>query len=254
MTCQDCGIEIEEGRKDRTPIAAKYCLRCRSERRRRTRLKYIWLPQHDGYMRAHYHGGLHQRGQVIKELARQTGFPRWYIKRQAQRLGLTMHPDRRPWTQDELDVLDGLLGRVSAGTIAKRLKRTESSVVMKIKSMGFSRRVSAGYTMRDLEFCLGEDHYKIQRWIANGWLRDGLQGTRRHNGNGHDIHRFREKDILAFVKQHPQEINLGKVDQVWFLDLALLRGMELNGTTLSRRVEVRTCYYFREGRLRLKNH
>lgn len=36
----------------------------------------------------------------------------------------------------------------------------------------------------------------------------------------------REKDVLDFVGVHPQEINLGKVDQVWFLDLVLLKGME----------------------------
>jgi hypothetical protein len=187
-------------------------------------------------MRAHYHGGLHQRGRVIKELARQTGFPRWFIKRQAQRLGLTMHPDRRPWTQQELDTLDKLLGKVSAGTIAKRLKRTETSVVMKIKALGHSRRVSEGYTMRDLEECLGEDHHKIEKWVANGWLQDGRQGTHRHGGNGHDIHRFREKDILAFIKRHPQEVNLGKVDQVWFLDLILLRGKELLETSGTWRI------------------
>lgn len=231
MTCQDCGSQIEEGRKDRAPIAAKYCLRCRSERRRRTRLKYIWLPQHDGYMRDHYHGGLHQRGRVIKELARQTGFPRWFIKRQAQRLGLTMHPDRRDWTQQELDVLDKLLGKVSAGTIAKRLKRTESSVVMKIKSMGFSRRVSAGYTMRDLELCFGEDHRKIQKWIDNGLLRDRLHGTNRHNGNGHDIHRIRERDVLDFIRKYPAEISLSRVDQTWFLDLLLLKGTAIDLST-----------------------
>jgi hypothetical protein len=53
--------------------------------------------------------------------------------------------------------------------------------------------------MRDLETCLGEEHHKIQRWVADGWLRDRLQGTRRHDGNGRDIHRFREKDILGFI-------------------------------------------------------
>ncbi len=47
----------------------------------------------------------------MKELARQTGFPPWYIKRQAQRLGLTMHPDRRACTPEELDTLDKLLGK-----------------------------------------------------------------------------------------------------------------------------------------------
>jgi hypothetical protein len=228
MNCLDCGSTIEEGRKDRPAIDAKFCLRCRSERRRRTRLKYVWLPQHDAYMRAHYHGGLHQRGRVIKELVRQTGFPRWYIKRQAQRLGLTMHPERRPWFPQELEVLDRLLGKVSAGTIAKRLKRTETSVVMKIKSLGHSRRISEGYTIRDLEECLGEDHHKIQKWIANCWLRDRLQGTDRHNGNGHDIHRFCEKDIVQFIKCHPQEINLGKVDQVWWLDLFVLKGTTMD--------------------------
>jgi len=90
------------------------------------------------------------------------------------------------------------------------------------------------YTMRDLEQCLGEDHHKISAWIANGWLHDRFQGTRRHNGNGNDIHRIREKDILRFLKNHPQEINLGKVDQVWFLDLVLLRGREVPEAKTSR--------------------
>ena len=199
MLCQDCGSTIEEGMKDREPVLARLCLKCRSEHRCRHRLKYTWLPQHDAYLRAHYYGGLHQRGRVIRELARRTGVPRWYIKRQARRLGLSMNQDRRPWTPAELDSLDRLLGKVSAATIAKRLKRTETSVVMKIKAPGRSRRVSAGYTMRDLEECLGEDHHKIKKWISNGWLRDRLQGTRRHDGNGHDIHRFREKETLAFI-------------------------------------------------------
>lgn len=237
MTCLNCGGLIEEGKRDRAPIEAKFCLKCRAERRRRAKLKYNWLPQHDAYMRAQYHGGLHQRGRVIRELVRQTGFPRWYVKRRAQRLGLTMHPDRRPWTPLELDTLDKLLGKVSAATIAKRLKRTETSVAMKIKAIGHSRRVTEGYTIRDLELCLGEDHRKVEKWIANGWLHDGKEGTNGHNGNGHDIHRFSENQILNFIKAHPQEINLGKVDQMWFLDLVLLDGRELYGHLSSQSTE-----------------
>ena len=230
MLCHDCTSTIEKGRNDGAPVLARFCLKCRAERRR-----HAWLSQHDAYLRAHYHGGLHQRSRVIRELVRQTGFPHWYIKRQARRLGLSMTQDRRPWTHEELEILDRLLGKVSAATIARRLKRTETSVVMKIKAIGHSRRVSEGCTMRDLEECLGEDHHKIQKWIANGCLRDRLQGTRRHNGNGHDIHRFSEKDLLAFIRRHPEEINLGKVDQLWFLDLLLLRGMELRETVAEGR-------------------
>ena len=136
-------------------------------------------------------------------MIRETGLPRWYIKRRAARLGLTMHQDKRPWSTTEESILERLLGKVSALTIARRLKRTEASVALKIKRLGVSRRVRSGYTMRDLEQCLGESHHTIQQWIANGWLRDRLQGTRRHDGNGRDIHRIQERDILKFIVTLP---------------------------------------------------
>jgi len=88
--------------------------------------------------------------------------------------------------------------------------------------------------MRELELCLGEDHHKIAGWIKNGWLQDHLQGTHRHNGNGNDIHRIREQDILDFIRNHPQELNLGKVDQTWFLDLVLLKGRGVREATFPR--------------------
>ena len=86
---------------------------------------------------------------------------------------------------------------------------------------------------------LGEDHHKIQRWIASGWLRENLQGTRRHDGNGKDIHRFREKDILNFLRNYPQEFNLGKVDLTLFLDLVLLKGREMREEKVRREIETR---------------
>ena len=212
---------------DPVPREVKQSLQGGDERQCIARPKYTWRPEYDAYLREHYFGGLNRRFQVLNRMTRQTGLPRWYIKRQAARLGLTMHMDRRLWTRDELEVLENLVGRVSSATIAKRLHRPESSVVNKLKRLGTSRRVRDGYTMRELEMCLGEDHHKIARWIENGWLQDHLQGTRRHDGNGRDIHRIREKDILDFLKSHPQEINLGKVDQTWFLDLVLLKGREV---------------------------
>jgi hypothetical protein len=155
--CEQCSSEIKEGRlPDRPPTEAKYCLKCRSERRRHAKLKYVWRPEYDEYLKAHYYGGLNRRFQVLNRMIRETGLPRWYIKRRAAALGLTMHQDKRPWTPGEEEVLERLLGKVGALTIAKRLKRTEASVVLKIKRFGASRRVRSGYTMRDLEECLGE--------------------------------------------------------------------------------------------------
>ncbi len=228
MKCVICGQPIEEGRRHgQPPREAKYCLKCRAARRRRTKLRYTWQPEYDALLKAQYFGGLNRRFGVLNRLVRLTGLPRWYIKRQAARLGLTMRMDRKTWTRREMDILEKLVGRVSSATIAKRLHRPESSIVNRLKRMGTSRRMQDGYTMHDLELCLGEDHHKIAGWIKNGWLQDRLQGTRRHNGNGKDIHRIREDDIVDFIRNHPQEINLGKVDQIWFLDLVLLKGREV---------------------------
>ena len=66
-------------------------------------------------------------------------------------------------------------------------------------------------------------------------MRDHRQGTRRHDGNGRDIHRFREKEILEFLRRHPEEICLGKVDAIWFLDLVLLNGRVIGEETAHRR-------------------
>lgn len=142
------------------------------------KLKYTWLPEYDAHLKTHCFGGLNRRFRVLNRMVRMTGLPRWYIKRQAARLGLTMKMDRRRWTQAELKLLERLVGRVSAATIAKRLHRPESSVVNRIRRLGTSRRVREGYTMRDLEQCLGEPHHKISIWIVNGCP---LQGGRLKN-------------------------------------------------------------------------
>src|SRR5258708_40266952 len=120
---------------------AQYSSACRDKRKRFTNAKYVWREENDAYLRAHYFGGLNRRFQVLNQMVRMTGLPRWYIKRQAARLGLTLHMDRRPWTASEMNLLEKLVGHVSSATIAKRLGRPESSVVSKLKRIGTSRRM-----------------------------------------------------------------------------------------------------------------
>jgi len=96
MKCVICGQPIEEGRKQgQPPLLAKYCLKCRGKRRRRARVKYAWLTEHDAYLKRRYFGGLNRRFQVLTRMVRMTELPQWYIKRQVARLGLTMRIERR---------------------------------------------------------------------------------------------------------------------------------------------------------------
>jgi len=79
MKCVICGQPIEEGRRHgQPPREAKYCLKCRAARRRRTKLRYTWRPEYDAFLKAQYFGGLNRRFRVLNRLVQLTGLPRWY--------------------------------------------------------------------------------------------------------------------------------------------------------------------------------
>jgi hypothetical protein len=184
MICVVCSRRIEEGhRHGQPPREAQYCLKCRAERRRRAKVKYTWRPEFDAFLKAQYFGGLNRRFQVLNRMVRVTGLPRWYIKKQAARLGLTMKMDRKPWTSAELMLVERLVGRVSAATITKRLHRAESSVVNKLRHIGTSRRVGEGYALRDLELCSVKtttrlrDGSAMAGFVTGGKARSGAAGT-----------------------------------------------------------------------------
>lgn len=234
MKCVTCGQPIEQGRReDQQPRLAKYSLKCRVERRRRAGVKYTWRPEYDARPKAHYFGGINRRFQVLTRMIRLTGLPCCYIKRSAACLGLSMPLDCEAWTRRDMDHLVKLVSPASAATIAKRLNRPESSFVTRLKRVGMSRRVRDDYTTRELELSFGDGHHKIAGWIPRGWLQDRHQTTRRPEGNGNDIHRIHEEDLLNFIRNDPREINLSKVDQTWFLDLLLLPGHEVPKTQLA---------------------
>ena len=81
-------LDLSAGRAQ-PAVLARFCLKCRSARRLRHRLKCAWLPQYNAYLHGHYQAACINEA-ASSELARQTGFPRWYVKRQARRLGLSM--------------------------------------------------------------------------------------------------------------------------------------------------------------------
>lgn len=86
MTCEVCGGPVEEGfRHGVPPKGAKYCVLCRSERRRRANAKYVWRAEFDEHLKAHYYGGVDWRFKVSNRMIQLTGLPRLYIKRQPTR-------------------------------------------------------------------------------------------------------------------------------------------------------------------------
>jgi hypothetical protein len=204
-SCCGCGRAFEAGRY------ARWGPCCRWKQRGPAK-KYQWTPERDAILRERYDSSV--RGRAA-EIGRSLGFPRWHVKRRARQLGLA-HPRAawQDWTSAEVAFLEEHAGSRHVNWISKQLGRSLTSVILKLKRLHISRLVREGYTLRDLELCLGMDHRRIEQLVDAGKLRAAHRG---------EVHRerwvFTDEAVLDFVREHPTAFRLDRVEQLWFLDL-----------------------------------
>jgi len=174
------------------------------------RIREIYLSQHDANTRS-----------GIRQLAEQVGIPHWALKKRARELGLARTKEKS-WSEPELAIL-ARYAWMSDERIRLKLKaagyaRTVTGIHLKLKRMRFKCDPSF-YSGKGLAQALGIDSHVVTRWIKSGHLRAQFRGTARGEPQGGDIYLIREKDVRRFILEHPTEIDLRKVDQLWFLDL-----------------------------------
>jgi len=198
------------------PISGPRARFCRHCRHRGGKPKYVVTDQVEAVLRACYDSTVPGRA---AEIAAEIGWSRCAVKKAATKLGLTRPwpADRRSWTSAEDAVLVEWQGLHSARSIGKKIGRGETSVILRMKRLGLSRRVRNGYSARDLARCFGVDDKVVCRWCDQGWLSSARQGTRRAN----DVRRISRAAVLDFIREHREQYVLRKVDQAWFLDLVL---------------------------------
>lgn len=152
-------------------------------------------------------------------------YPRWYIKRIAQEMGLARCFKMPDWSPAEVEYLHENFPKKGFIAIQNGLKRINggllrsiTAIVLKKKRIGISKR-SDGYTMRMVEDLLGADHHKIERWVRMGWLQDGRKGTERTPAQGGDMHHFEAKNLRDFVINYWNEIDIRRVEKFYFIQL-----------------------------------
>jgi len=187
--------------------ADRMCHSCRLQRRAPANKKFQWTPELDEKLRHAY-----QRAQTKVALTynldlvqRSCGFTRVVILSRAAVLGLAFCR-RRPWTKEEIDRLGEHAGMSTLAALAKKLDRTPASVKAKLKQLEISFRLREGYTKEDLRLLLRVSTKSIRNWVNRGWLR-GVNG------------RFPESAVAKFLHQHPDQYQLGRVEEAWFKGL-----------------------------------
>ena len=146
--------------------------------------------------------------------------PHWVLKKRARELGLARTKEQ-PWSEPELAIL-ARYAWMSDERIRLKLKaagyaRTVTAIHLKLKRMRYKHDGSF-YSANSLAQALGIDSHAVTRWIKSGHLKAKLRGTARGEQQNGDIYLIYEKDVRRFILEHPTDIDLRKVDQLWFLD------------------------------------
>jgi hypothetical protein len=147
--------------------------------------------------------------------------PHWALKKRARELGLARTKEQ-PWSEPELEIL-ARYAWMSDERIRLKLKaagyaRTVTGIHLKLKRMRFKHDGSF-YSACSLAQALGIDPHAVTRWIKSGHLKAKLRGTARTEQQNGDSYLIQEKDVRRFILEHPTDIDLRKVDQLWFIDL-----------------------------------
>lgn len=199
-------------------------VRCRdaSSANLQSRRKYVFTDQIDQLIRESYLN--HQDAKMrpgLPRLAKKVGMPQWALKKRARDLGLARTKELH-WSERELEIL-ARYAWMSDERIRLKLKaagfvRSVTGIHLKLKRMGFKHDGNF-YSANSLAQGLGIDSHAVTRWIRSGHLKAKLRGTARTEQQNGDIYLIHEKDVRQFILAHPTDIDLRKVDQLWFLDL-----------------------------------
>ena len=208
---------------DRSPTALRHGKYCGPSRAKiQGQRKYVFTDQIDQLIREIYLTPRKAKmSPGIRLLAKRVGMPHWALKKRARELGLARTKEL-PWSEPELENL-ARYAWMSDERIRLKLKaagyaRTVTAIHLKLKRMRFKHDGSF-YSAYSLAQSLGIDPHAVTRWIKSGHLKAKFRGTARGAQQNGDSYLIQEKDVRRFILEHPTDIDLRKVDQLWFLDL-----------------------------------
>ena len=176
--------------------------------------KYFWTSERDVFIRRHYDPKVRGRA---RDIAAHLKVPKWALNRRARDLGLSRVKES-PWSPADVAYLETNFHRMAAKHIAKKLGRTVTAVKLKAKRLGY-RKNGEGYNLHSLSQALGVDPHWVRDRIRDGKINAGTRSTERTPQQGGDSYLITDQEVLRFVRKHTLEIDLGKVDRLWFLDL-----------------------------------
>jgi hypothetical protein len=187
----------------------------RNESRRNSRRHVVWTKEDIEILRAGYAQGRAGARRAVRELlARDRDKNARSIWTKARKLGISGGPGKpRPWTHEEQGYLLWNAGEKSVARMARKLKRSEDAIYLKLSSLGVSGkvRIPKNHSLHRVSKLLGVSDRSVRLWFKQGLLGDpAVQSKRRRRSKSGP--RLSLREIVAFCKKHPDKINPSRCD------------------------------------------
>ena len=181
------------------------------------RKNHVWTDDDRDIVRREYTGNRRS----ACEIAHKLGVTANSVKGQVQKMGLAKITDRRPWTPAEEDKLWELMGAYPPLQVAKRMKRSVNSVVVRSKRLGISRRDRNGwYTKMEVCEILGVGHKWVQSRIDDGRLvaKHHMAGS-TPGQDGMAMWHIKRGDLKRYLRENAHELTGRNVDLIQVVDI-----------------------------------
>lgn len=184
--------------------------------------KYIHTPKTDALITDAYRK-LREYGnrRAVPALQLKLGWPKHAISQRAKAMGLARTKEK-PWTDAEEQLLERWVG-FSLGCIARKFRqrgyaRSETAINLKVKRLHL-RATADRWTQSAIAKALGVDPHVVTRWVKAGRMLAEAKGTSRTPQQGGDSLLIHRDEVRRFILNHPDDIDLAKVEKFWFLDV-----------------------------------
>ncbi len=168
----------------------------------------------------------HLKGRgAITEFAEELGRPKWWVSRRARDLGMANVPFHKEpeWTAAELQLLKKVplhdSSRAAAIFRQHGFHRTPTSIVVKSKRQGLSRRYTETMSARQVAEILGVDSKYVTARCIDGALTATRRETLRGPQQGGDPWSITRADLRRYIIENVTNLDIRKVEKFSFVQL-----------------------------------
>lgn len=158
---------------------------------------------------------------ALKSVSMQLSWTRSAVSKRGAELGLARVKEKH-WSREEEETL-ARFGHLAPSGIQRKLHergspRSIAAIQVKLNRNRIKSNLE-GYSAGQLADALGVDVRKVLKWIHCGDLKAARRGTERTQEQGGDTWWIPDRSVRRFILRFPEEIDLARVEKIWFLNL-----------------------------------